>query len=317
MVVTRTFQERLARTHSGLGAGGRGGKVGRARRRPTFTLAALAGPSILLILLINLYPVIYAGVQAVHDGSLIHWGPMVGLDNFVDVLGSTSFWQAARFTVIFTLVGVFGSWIVGLALAVMLSRGVPGRGAFRVLLLLPWVIPVVSSAMAWNWLIATPDSPVPQFFESIGLGSLYFLADPTLAAITVCVFKVWVSFPFMMLMMSSALAGVDETVYEAGTMDGASRWQQLTHLTLPMIARPIYISWTLMTIFCVNDFTTVYLLTGGGPVGATNTLIVLAYRTVFQDMLTGPGVAIAFLMTITLTIVSVVLYTRIRKENHQ
>jgi multiple sugar transport system permease protein len=129
----------------------------------------------------------------------------------------------------------------------------------------------------------------------------------------VCVFKVWVSFPFMMLMTSAALAGVDDTIYEAARMDGAGRWQQFRMITLPMIARSTYISWILMTIFCVNDFPTIYLLTGGGPVDATTSLVVLAYRTVFQNFQVGPGVAIAYLMTITLVVVSVALYRQIRK----
>ena len=96
-------------------------------------------------------------------------------------------------------------------------------------------------------------------------------------------------------------------------MDGATKWQQLTQITLPMISRSTYISWILMTIFCVNDFPTIYLLTGGGPVDATTSLVVLAYRTVFQDFRTGPGVAIAFIMTFVLVIISTVLYRQIRK----
>ena len=130
-----------------------------------------------------------------------------------------------------------------------------------------------------------------------------------------CVFKVWISFPFMMMMTAASLAAVDPTVYEASQMDGASKWQQFRMITLPLIARSTYISWILMTIFCVNDFPTIYLLTGGGPVDATTTLTVLAYRTVFQDFQLGPGVAIAFLMTLALVVVSVVLYRQIRKSS--
>jgi multiple sugar transport system permease protein len=80
-----------------------------------------------------------------------------------------------------------------------------------------------------------------------------------------------------------------------------------------MIARSTYISWILMTIFCVNDFPTIYLLTQGGPVGSTASLVVLAYQTVFEQFQTGPGVAIAFLMTLVLVIISVILYRQIRK----
>lgn len=272
-----------------------------------------AAPSLFLLLLINLYPVIYAGWQSLRDGSLIDAGDFVGLENYVKVLTDPTFWAAARFTLIFTLVGVFGSWLVGLALAILLKTRIPGKGLFKVLLLLPWVVPVVVSATSWNWLVATPQSPLPILAAALGMGNVLFLADPLLAQITVCVFKVWISFPFMMMMMSAALESVDNNVYEAARVDGASRWKELTDITLPMISRSTYISWILMTIFCVNDFPTIFLLTGGGPVNATQSLVVLAYVTVFQNFQTGPGVAVAFLMTIVLIIISVALYRQIRK----
>jgi len=282
-----------------------------------FTLLLLVLPSLFLLVLINLYPFIYAFFQSLHDGSLIATGPFVGLQNYTDVLTSPAFWKAAWFTLIFTIVGVFGSWLVGLGLALLLRTKIPGRGSFKVLLMLPWVVPIVVSSTAWNYLLATPDSPIPALLNAIGINSPLFLADPTWAKITVCVFKVWVSFPFMMLMTSAALASVDGVVYEAARMDGASNWQQFRLITLPIIARSTYISWILMTIFCVNDFPTIYLLTGGGPVDATTSLVVLSYRTVFQNFQTGPGVAIAFLMTITLVIVSVVLFRQIKKAATQ
>jgi len=272
-----------------------------------------AAPSLILLLLINLYPVIYAGWQSLRDGSLIDAGDFVGLENYANVLTDPTFWAAARFTLIFTVVGVFGSWLVGLALAILLKTRIPGKGLFKVLLLLPWVVPVVVSATSWNWLVATPQSPLPVLAQALGMGNVLFLADPLLAQITVCVFKVWISFPFMMMMMSAALESVDNNVYEAARVDGASRWKELTDITLPMISRSTYISWILMTIFCVNDFPTIFLLTGGGPVNATQSLVVLAYVTVFQNFQTGPGVAVAFLMTIVLIVISVALYRQIRK----
>ena len=278
------------------------------------TLLALITPSVILLILLNAYPFIYAAFQSVHNGTLITTGEFVGLQNYSDALTSPDFWQAARFTLLFTVVGVFGSWAVGLGIALLL-RNVPFAGVFKVLLLLPWVVPIVVSATSINYLVATPDSLMPKLFNAVGLGSPLFLADPTWAKVTVCVYKVWVSFPFMMLMASAALSSVDDTVYEAARMDGAGAIQQFRYITLPLIARPTYISWILMTIFCVNDFPTIYLLTAGGPVSATTSLVVLAYRIVFQNFQVGLGVAIAFIMTITLVFVSLLLYRQIRKAH--
>ena len=140
------------------------------------------------------------------------------------------------------------------------------------LLLLPWIVPVVVSATAWKWLVASPTSWVPRIAENIGLGQLLFLDSPGLAKTIVIAYKIWLSFPFMMLMASAALAGVPSDIYEAARVDGASSWQQFRRLTMPMIARSTYISWILMFIFCIGDFQSIYLLTGGGPVNSTSTL---------------------------------------------
>jgi multiple sugar transport system permease protein len=315
---TNTVADRIGRARKGVGVSGAGPVGPRKAKRfnaRTWTLVLFAAPSLFLLVLLNLYPVIYAGYQSVRDGDLIGAGQYVGLENYTELFSNPAFWNATRFTVIFTLVGVFGSWLVGLALALLLRTRIPAGGTFKVLLLLPWIVPVVVSATSWNWLVATPQSPMPILAETLGLGRVLFLADPVLAGVVVCVFKVWISFPFMMMMMASALAAVDNNVYEAAKVDGATTRQSFFHITMPLISRTTYISWILMTIFCVNDFPTIYLLTGGGPVNATTSLVVLSYQVVFQNFQTGPGVAIAFVMTFVLVVISVVLYRQIRKVN--
>lgn len=306
-----------ARRGVGVAGSGRSPSAGQRKRANShvWTFVFFALPSLILLVLLNLYPVLYAGYQSLRNGDLLSAGEFVGMVNYFSVVQSPAFWHAALFTVIFTVVGVFGSWAVGLALSLLLRTRIPVGGFFKVLLLLPWVVPVVVSAASWNWLVATPQSPLPMLAQALGLGNVLFLADPVLAQVVVCVFKVWISFPFMMMMMSSALASVDVNVYEASKVDGAGSWQIFRQITLPMISRSTYISWILMTIFCVNDFPTIFLLTGGGPVNATQSLVVLAYTTVFQNFQTGPGVAIAFIMTIVLVIISVLLYRQIRKVN--
>lgn len=309
----------LARARRGLGPGGSGrpssNRASRLTSQTSKTYFWLILPSVLLLLLINGYPLVYAAIQATHNGTLINAGDFVGFANFSEILDSPAFWKAVQFTLVFTIIGVFGSWAVGLGLALLLRTKIPAGGLFKVLLLLPWVVPVVVSSTSWNWLLVSPGSPTSAVFNALGLGTPLFLADPVLTQITVCVFKVWISFPFMMMMSASSLTSVDTTVYEAASMDGASRWQQFTGITLPLTARSTYISWILMTIFCVNDFPTIYLLTGGGPVDATTSLVVYAYRKVFQDFQTGPGVAVAFLMTLTLVVISTILYRQIRKSS--
>ncbi len=319
-----TVVGRLDKAKRGVGVSGRGPGTPGARRsrsplgRAGLTLVLFALPSLVLLLLLNLFPVIYSFIQSFQDGTpstLPTEANFVGLQNYVNVLTSDQFLQSTLFTVIFTVVGVFGSWLVGLALALLLRTRIPAGGLFKVLLLLPWIVPVVVSATSWNWLVATPQSPIPMILANFGLGDVNFLGDPILAKILVCVFKVWISFPFMMMMMASALASVDNNVYEAARMDGASPWQAFTGVTLPIISRTTYISWVLMTIFCVNDFPTIFLLTQGGPSGATTSLIILSYQYAFQNLQTGPATAVAFMMTAVLVIISTLLYQRIKKAD--
>ncbi|MGN6744261.1 MAG: carbohydrate ABC transporter permease [Amnibacterium sp.] len=320
-MAVETIPERLKRARRGVGVsgGGPGTPLPRKRRRTgALTMTGFALPSLVLLLLLNLFPVIYAILQSLQSGtpSTLPWeAPFVGLDNYANVLTNHQFWASTLFTVIFTITGVFGSWVIGLALALLLRTKIPGNTVFKVLLLLPWIVPVVVSATAWNWLVATPQSPVPVILSLFGAGNANFLGNPVLAQVVVCVFKVWISFPFMMMMTSSALASVDTNVYEAAKMDGANGWQTFTGVTLPIISRSTYISWVLMTIFCVNDFPTIFLLTQGGPQNATTSLIVLAYQYAFQNFQTGPGTAVAFIMTVVLVGVSVVLYQQIKKAN--
>lgn len=281
------------------------------------TLTGLALPALLLMVVVNAYPLAFAIIQSVHSGSLITPGPFIGARNFADVLADPGFWKAAWFTLIFTASGVFGSWALGFALAVLLKPQFPGRGAFKVLLLLPWIVPIVVTAMSWNWLIAGRESLLPSLARALGMGNVMFLGNPTLAMITVCVFKVWISYPFMMMMCAAALESVEASIYEASQIDGANKWQQFFHIVLPVTARSTYISWILMAVFCINDFPTIYLLTRGGPLEATTSLIVLAYKTTFLDFLPGNGIAIAFFMTAVMVTLSVVLLRQIRKASLQ
>ncbi len=306
----------LSRARKGIGIGGRSEHSPRPPRRfsnRAITLTLLVTPSVVLVVLIYGYPAIYSVYQSLHNGTLVDAGPYVGLHNYWIDLHNPIFWGAVRFTLLYCVVGVFGSWVVGLGLALLLRKRIHVGGLFKTLLLLPWVVPVVVTATAWQWLVATPASPVPRIAQDLGLGQLLFLDSPGLAKFIVCIYKIWLSYPFMMLMASAALAGVEPQLYEAAQVDGAGGWQQFRRITLPMIARSTYISWILMFIFCIGDFQSIYLLTGGGPVSSTNTLVVLAYLTVFGDFQTGPGVAIGIIMTALSVLVAVVLYRQIRK----
>ena len=271
-------------------------------------------PSIILIVLTNAYPLLYAVKAAFYGGSLIGPSAFVGLQNFRQPLHDPAFWQAVQFTGLYVLVAVLGSWAFGLGIALILRMNFPGRAAFRALLLLPWVVPIVVSVTSWSFLVGTLISPADQLANLLGLGHPLFLADPALAVATVCAYKIWISYPFMMVAMGSALETVDPSVYEAARIDGAGRFAIFRRVTLPLIARPTYISWIVLGIFTVNDFPSVFLLTGGGPGNSTQTLVIYAYNLVFEEFQPGPGIVVAFAITAIMIAVSAVLFRLIRRS---
>jgi multiple sugar transport system permease protein len=287
----------------------------KAKTRARLTYSSMLLPSLILIVLINAYPIVYAVNAALHNGSLIGPGRYVGLDNFTSVLKDPAFWASTRFTLIFVVASVFGSWAVGVLLAVVLRIKFPGRSFFRVILLVPWIAPIVVTSMSWAFLLGTSNGAVPSLFRALGLGNnVLFLGNPVLAQITVCLFKIWISFPFALIVMGSALEGVDRNLYEAARIDGATRWQQFSRITLPMTARTTFVCWILMAIFSINDFPSIWLLTGGGPVGATQTMVVYAYNLAFSEFQPGLGIAVALLITVCLVVVLTFLYRMIRRS---
>ena len=140
----------LSRARRGVAPGGSGAGPGKRKSKlsaqTTRTFFWLLLPSVVLLVLIHGYPLIHAAVQATHDGDLLQTGNFVGGENFASVLSSPAFWKAAQFTLWFTIVGVFGSWLVGLGLALLLRTRIPAGNTFKVLLLLPWVVPIVVSS---------------------------------------------------------------------------------------------------------------------------------------------------------------------------
>jgi multiple sugar transport system permease protein len=273
---------------------------------------AFVVPSVVILVAIYVYPFLYAISQSLHDGTLLTTGNFVGTQNYGEVLTDGTFWAVVRFSVIFAALGVGGSYVLGLALSLML-RNIPGGAFFRVLLLLPWVAPVVVSMTSWDWLLGTTGGLVNSMLRVFGLGPVFFFATPSAAILTVCAVKIWATYPFAMLVMGAGLQGIDPALLEAAALDGAGSWQRFRDITFPLLWNVSIVSWILMAIFCVNDFATLWLLTGGGPLGSTRNLIVYAYELVFSEMQTGRGVVVAILAAGMVTVFSFLLFAALRK----
>jgi ABC-type sugar transport system permease subunit len=273
----------------------------------------LLAPSILMMLGVIAYPMVVGFLYGFTDSTMLKRGDFVGLDNYAQLLGSADFHRALWFSLIFAVFNVIGCYLLGLGLALLLNEDVPGRGFFRVALLLPWIVPSIVSIVSWRWLIADQNALFNQIIKFFGGSPIFFLSDAAWAVTVVIAIKIWRSFPFMMLSLLAALQGIDRTLYEAAAIDGASRWKSFLHVTMPQLKNISIVLCLLMTIWTVNDFDTPWLLTQGGPANATENLVLLAYRYTFGRNDVGMGSAVSF-TTLIILMVLIVFMLRAQRE---
>jgi multiple sugar transport system permease protein len=285
------------------------------RRRPDLLPYLLLVPSIVLIGLINLYPMVSGFLYSLRSGTLLKAGSFVGLRNYLDLASIPDFRHALYFSALFAVCNVVGCYALGLGLALLLNLDVPGRGFFRVALLLPWIIPSIVSIVSWRWMIADQNGLVNIALGHLGLGPVYFLSTGRWAVFAVILIKIWRSFPFMMVSCLAALQSIDGALYEAAAIDGAARWQSFRDITLPLIKNISIVMWVLMAIWSVNDFDTPWLLTQGGPSNATENLIVMAYKYTFTRNDVGVGTAVAFVSLIILMALALLLLRAESRES--
>lgn len=261
--------------------------VTRGRRRIPAAAWFLA-PAVAFVVFTVVYPLLYNVSQSFFDVGLrqiVSGGAQwVGLDNYADQFGRADFWRALGVSLVYSLGTVVLTFVAGLALALMFNRAFPGRNVMRALLLLAWILPTVVSANVWRWLLDGSYGLLNAALGFVGLldEDVFWLGRPNTAVLAVCVATAWSFAPFAMILLSAGLQGISPTLYEAARIDGANAWQQFRRVTFPLL-RPVSMTAVLLIfIFTFKTFDTVFLMTGGGPGGATRTLPVYAYNEGFQ-----------------------------------
>lgn len=289
-------------------------RAGRIFGPEFVTPLVLLLPSLALGMLLILYPMAQGLWFSLTDGSLLRAGSFVALDNYIDLMDSPSFWHSVQFSVVFAIANIVGCYLLGLGLALLMQMDMPLRGVFRVLLLLPWIVPSVVAVVSWRWMVADQNALFNQIITAFGGSPIYFLSDSQWAVVVVITIKIWRSFPFMMLSLLAALQTIDRSLYEAAEIDGANRWQGFWHVTMPEIRNISVILCLLMTIWTVNDFDTPWLLAQGGPANATENLVVLAYRYTFARNDVGTGAAVSFI-TLFILMALFMFVLRLQRED--
>ncbi len=255
-------------------------------------------PAALLLLVFLTYPLGLGVWLGFTDARIGRPGIFIGLENYEYLWDDAVFWLSVFNTLLYTISASILKFVLGLWLALLLNENLPIKSFFRAIVLLPWVVPTVLSAIAFWWIYDSQFSIISWLLIEWGIidQRINFLGDPTNARASVIAANVWRGIPFVAITLLAGLQTIPQSLYEAATLDGASRWQLFRFVTLPLLTPIIAITMTFSVLFTFTDFQLIYVLTRGGPVNATHLMATLSFQRGISGGQLGEGAAIAVAM---------------------
>ena len=272
--------------------------------------AALAflGPGLAIVLFFFLLPALAALVLSLTDFDIYALGDMhnvrmVGLANYVQLVHNPVFWRALVNTLYFTLVGGPLTVAVSLAAALLVNaKAARLKGLFRTIYFAPVVTTIVAVAIVWHYLYHPRFGLFNRALELIGIGPIDWLGDTRWAMPAIILLAIWKNFGYTMIIFVAGLQMIPDELYESARIDGADGWQQFRHVTVPMLAPTFLFVGVLTAISFLQFFPEPYVMTRGGPLNATLSLVMFMYEQGFKWWNMGIGAAIAFVLFILIGI---------------
>jgi multiple sugar transport system permease protein len=255
-------------------------------------------PAALFLLVFLTYPLGLGVWLGFTDAKIGRPGIFIGLENYAFLMGDRIFWLSVFNTVLYTTIASVLKFALGLWLALLLNEHLPYKSFFRAIILLPWVVPTVLSALAFWWMFDAQFSIISWILMEVGLISapINFLGDPTNARASVIAANVWRGIPFVAISLLAGLQTIPASLHEAAALDGATSWQRFRNVTLPLLTPIIAVVMTFSVLFTFTDFQLIYVLTKGGPVNATHLMATLSFQRGISGGQLGEGAAIAVAM---------------------
>jgi multiple sugar transport system permease protein len=265
----------------------------------TFLIVLCLVPALGILILFLTYPLGLGLWLAFTDTTIGTAGEFVGLDNYRYLAEDPVFWLSVGNTLLYTVVATIGKFALGLWLALILNHNLPFKSFLRAILLIPWIVPTVLSAIAFWWIYDPQFSIVSYILvDVLGWRETYinFLGEPWNARFSLIVANIWRGIPFVAICLLAGLQTISPSLYEAAMIDGATAWQRFRHVTFPMLMPILAVVMTFSVIFTFTDFQLVYAITRGGPVNATHLMATLAYQRAIPGGQLAEGAAIAVAM---------------------
>jgi multiple sugar transport system permease protein len=291
-------------------------RLGRRRARRRYgsgerrLAAAMLSPALVVIALVAAYPIGYAiwlslNEYSVRTPGLSRWA---GFRNYSEALGSSEFWDAVVTTFLFTGISVTLEFLIGLGMALAMHEAFKGRGLLRAVVLVPWAVLTVVSAITWRTIFEPDLGLAPQLFEKLGVfEGVVWLGESGYALAVMVLADVWKTAPFMALLLLAGLQVIPNDLYDAAKVDGATTWQRFRRITLPLLTPAILVALIFRTLDALRIFDLPFVLTRGS--NGTTSLSLLAHQELTNNRLIGLGSALSVL---TFVIVMAVSFLYIR-----
>jgi len=257
-------------------------------------------PTVIIVIGVSIYPLAYALRLMLYRWNLLE--PMavwfVGLQNFKDVFSDWLFWVSLKNTVIYLVSFVGLQFLIGIPLALLISKEFAGKRVVRTLFLIPMMLTPVVAGVIFRIMLKAYGGIVNSALEGLGLQGVNWLGDPFWAKISVIIVCVWSGTPFVMLVFLAGLQSLPKNPFEAAQIDGASKWQTFWHITVPLLTPLLVIAAIVATIVSLNVFDQVYVLTAGGPGTSTQPLGITTFNIAMRQFELGYASSFSFIMLI-------------------
>lgn len=303
--MTDTVQKQTSASHSGSGRT-RARSWGSRVRETSFAWAMMTPAVVLLVFvlgipLVNGVLMSFTDLKVTRPGS----GQFVFLDNYIELLQTPAFFRSVGLALVYTVGVVVLSYAAGLVSALLLNRAFRGRAFFRTIYILPWALPLVTGVLVWAIMLDGATGLINKLLRTVGISGPDWLLDSQTALGALVVVDVYHQFPVAMIFLLAGLQSVPKELYEAASVDGAGWWRQLRDITLPGLRGVTLITVLMLSIWAFRRFDVNFLLTNGGPNGATETLIMRTYNEAFERFEFGSSAA----MGVVCLLVSLVFAT--------
>ncbi|MFI6503244.1 carbohydrate ABC transporter permease [Nonomuraea typhae] len=275
----------------------------------------IAGAAVYLVLL-TAAPLLNGLWLSLTDAKLLNptGGVFIGFEHYGKLFGEPGFYHSLLVTLVYSAATVAGSLLLGTLAAVLLNRSFPGRTAARTILTMPWAVPTVAVALIFVWIYNNDSGVLNRGVRALGFDGEGWLTDTTWALSAVTVASIWKVFPFVMLVVLAALQSVPDELYESARVDGADPVNTFRDIVYPYLTPTLRIVALLMTIWSLRRFDIIWLLTQGGPVEATNTVVISVYRESFLNSDLGLSAALGAVGLLLSTLVTMAHFLLDRRE---